>query len=115
MVEAYAQDFKARMSLIAREGDLIDASAAKILCNALKTFDKRHAYQHETVRRIELLGHNAIQGLMDILWSAIVARKDPNDLVSERRTPFGTYVYSRVSENYRRVFEDPRNTMSTRY
>jgi dGTPase len=85
------------------------------LCKTLKSFDKRHAYQHETVRRIELLGHNAIHGLMDVLWTAIIERKDPNDLGSERSTPFGTYLYSRISENYRRVFEDPGNAMPTRY
>jgi dGTPase len=97
------------------EGDLIDKSEATMFCAALKLFDKRHAYQHESVRRIELLGHNAIHGLMDLLWPAITQRMDPLDLSSERSTPFASYVYSRISENYRRVFEDPKNKMPTRY
>ena len=52
---------------------------------------------------------------MDLLWPAIVNRKDPANLGSERTTPFDTYVYSKISENYRRVFEDPSNSMPTRY
>lgn len=86
-----------------------------MLCDALKSFDQRHAYQHESVRAIELLGHNTIQGLMDLFWPAIVNRKDPANLESERSTPFETYVYGRISENYRRVFEDRGNPMPTRY
>lgn len=97
------------------EDDLIARSAAASLCRALKTFDQRHAYQHESVRRIELLGHNAIHGLMGVLWSAITNRKKAEDLSSARNTPFDAYVYSRISENYRRVFESPGNHMPTRY
>jgi dGTPase len=97
------------------EDDLITNSDAASLCEALKNFDLRHAYQHESVRRIELLGHTTLHGLMDLLWSAITNRTTTENLGSRRRTPFDAYVYSRISENYRRVFEDPKNAMPTRY
>jgi hypothetical protein len=97
------------------EGDLIEASDAASFCASLKAFDKRHAYQHESVRKIELLGHNTIHGLMDMFWPAIAERRDPANLGSERTTPFQAYVYSRISENYRRIFEDATNPMPTRY
>lgn len=97
------------------EGDLIAASKAASLSEALKSFDQRHAYQHESVRRIELLGHTTIHGLMELLWSAITNRETPEKLGSRRKTPFDAYLYSRISENYRRVFESPANPMPTRY
>ena len=37
------------------------------------------------------------------------------ELASARQTPFDAYAYSRISENYRRVFENPANAMPTRY
>jgi dGTPase len=114
VTEAFVANQTALMQSIF-EGDLIGTSAASTFCASLKAFDKRHAYHHESVRRIELVGHNAIQGLMDLFWSAITQRKEPANLGSERMTPFQTYVYSRVSENYRRIFEDPANPMPTRY
>ena len=52
---------------------------------------------------------------MDLLWPAITNRTTAENLRSARRTPFDAYVYSRISENYRRVFENPTNQMPTRY
>jgi dGTPase len=118
MVPAVTKAFVSNTDTLLRgrfEGDLIDACDAAALRSALKEFDKRHAYQHESVREIELRGHNAVQQLMDVFWRAITERKDAEDLGSERTSPFGAYVYSRISENYRRVFEDPKNKMPTRY
>ncbi len=118
MIPAVTDAFVVNMNALLRgsfEGDLIASSSAASLCDALKKFDQRHAYQHEAVRRIELLGHKTIHGLMDLLWSAITNRKSVEDLESARKTPFDAYVYSRISENYRRVFASPGNQMPTRY
>lgn len=112
--QAFAGNFKSLMRGTL-DGDLIDNSDGANLRNALKDFGARYVYQHESVRRIELLGHKTIHGLMDLFWSAITNRRDPGDLASPRRTPFDAYVYSRISENYRRVFEDSGNRMPTRY
>lgn len=88
--------------------NLIAASKAKILCGLLKRFDRDHAYQHRRVLEIELAGFNVIHGLMDMLWRGITERErfrilDPSG--SRRHAPFAAYAYSRISENYRRVFE----------
>jgi dGTPase len=118
MVPAVTATFVANLDALMRgrfEDDLIAHSSAASLCEALKKFDQRHAYQHESVRRIELLGHTTIHGLMDLLWSAITNRATTAKLGSARKTPFDAYVYSRISENYRRIFEDPTNAMPTRY
>jgi dGTPase len=52
---------------------------------------------------------------LDFFWVAISERKDPKDVSSDRKTPFASYAYSRISENYRRVFENKNNSMPVRY
>ena len=47
---------------------------------------------------------------MDFLWAAIVDRDDAVKLDSKRRQPFTRFVYGRISENYRRIFENPSET-----
>ena len=39
---------------------------------------------------------------MDMLWLGIKGRATDNN---SWNTPFGRYVYGRISENYRRIFE----------
>lgn len=95
--------------------ELIEYSRSAALRDRLKDFDKKHAYVHRTVLEVELQGFNTITGLMDFLWDAIQNRKDVGDVKSKRSTPFASYAYNRISENYRRVFEDPRNPMPIRY
>lgn len=84
--------------------DLIEASEARELCKLLKGFDRLHAYKHRSVVEVELTGYNVINDLMTYLWEAIKNRRttDSNELVSD--CPYSNYVYSRISENYRRVF-----------
>jgi dGTPase len=52
-----------------------------------------------------LNGYNKINRLLDFLWMGINQREDYFGLDSKRITPFAAYVYSRISKNYRRVFE----------
>lgn len=92
--------------------DLIGIGAGKALCAALKKFDKTRGYRHRTVLELELKGSNHIQGLMDMLWVGIKGRKSGGDAWD---TPFGRYAYGRISENYRRVFEDNANTLPPLY
>lgn len=91
------------------ESDLIDASKSGKFCKLLKKFDREHAYQHKSVLEVELEGYNTIRKLMDFLWKAI----DAHDTGS--KAPFESYGYIRISENYRRVFEDKENKMPGRY
>nr|WP_315384808.1 dNTP triphosphohydrolase [uncultured Sphingomonas sp.] len=95
--------------------ELMEKSDAKNLWKLLKKFAKDHIYSHRQVLEVELSGHQTIHGLMDIFWDAIISREDPEKLSSRRNTPFQSYVYSRISENYRRVAENPNNTMPMRY
>ena len=86
---------------------LMARSKGKKLRALLKNFGLRNAYTHRSVQKIELEGHNAILSLMDMFWAAIRDRATEENVGSERRHPFATFVYGRISENYRRVFEDP--------
>ncbi|CDX27976.1 Deoxyguanosinetriphosphate triphosphohydrolase [Mesorhizobium sp. ORS 3359] len=87
------------------DGELVKVSKAGALCKALKKFDKENAFSHKSVLEIELNGYNIINRLMDFLWIGISERESFNDLGSQRTSPFAAYVYSRISKNYRRIFE----------
>ena len=86
--------------------ELIQVSEASSLCHALKEFDRENAFDHRSVLEIELGGYNTINRLMDFLWTGITERENFRDVKGRRRTPFARYVYSRISKNYRRIFED---------
>ncbi len=94
---------------------LLAVSRSSNLCELLKKFDKEHAYVHRSVLEVELTGYNTIRGLMDFLWEAIGQRKEPENLGSCRLTPFAAYAYNRISENYRRIFENDSNPLPVRY
>jgi len=91
---------------------LLKRSKGELLRKLLKEFAFKNAYTHKEVLRIELQGYNVIRGLMDILWVSIIDRSDPDDVKSKRNNPFTRYVYGRISENYRRVFETPPTDMN---
>lgn len=118
MVKAATSAFEAQRSQI-NEGafdiDLLAASDAAKFRDCLKNFDRQHAYRHKSVLALESTGTKTIWGLMDILWAAITQRSKPEDLGSARSTPFLAYSYERISENYRRIFESPKNSMPLRY
>ncbi|MDU4003119.1 dGTP triphosphohydrolase [Pluralibacter gergoviae] len=82
--------------------DLLSLSSGHGLCKALKQFDSSRGYQHRDVLKLELEGSNYIKNLMDMLWLGIKGRATDNN---SWNTPFGRYVYGRISENYRRLFE----------
>lgn len=132
VVEAFAERLSDLMDEKCQIDDLIGKSDAKALCKALKDFDKTRGYRHRTVLELELKGSNYIQGLMDMLWVGIHGHKTKREQEDEQKskivdsaftsrneflsnTPFGRYVYGRISENYRRIFEDPGNTLPTLY
>jgi dGTPase len=94
--------------------DIISVSKGNELCSALKDFDRRWGYNNKSVLKLELEGFNYIHNLMDMMWEAIHGRLDTeNKKVSH--TPFSKYVYQKISENYRRVFEDENNSMTNTY
>ena len=95
--------------------DLLTASDAEPLCAALKNFDREHAYRHPTVLELESLGFNVIHELMDLLWEAIENNRARFSGAARRAVPFAAYAYQRISENYRRVFENETNPLPLRY
>ena len=112
IVEAFRQHHKELCHTDCDIKDLISVSTGNQLCSALKKFDKTRGYRHRTVLELELKGSNYIQGLMDMLWVGIKGRKTGGESWD---TPFGRYAYGRISENYRRVFEDPDNALPPLY
>lgn len=86
---------------------LLEISHGENLRKALKKFSYTHAYTHRSVLKVELQGYNVIRGLMDLFWAAIVDREKQDDPASDRLHPFSRFVYGRISENYRRIFENP--------
>lgn len=95
--------------------ELLKRSEAARFIEALKQFNLRHAYKHKSVLEVELTGFRVIHDLMDLFWEAITCRENDEHPGSPRLTPFATYAYGRISENYRRVFESPLNPMPVRY
>lgn len=87
------------------DGELIKVSAAGNLCSVLKKFDRENAFSHREVLEVELNGYNTINRLMDYLWIGISQRKEFKELDSKRTSPFAAYVYSRISKNYKRIFD----------
>lgn len=96
-------------------GDLLQASSAAAFIASLRQFNQRHVYRHPSVLKLELRGFEVIHELMDMLWFAITDREAGSPAHAARRSPFAAYAYGRLSENYRRVFESPRNPMPLRY
>lgn len=108
-IDAFGENQK---TLISGEfkGTLLGASRCEKLRSNLKEFSLRHGYRHKTVLEVELSGYNVIHDLLDIFWSAIIDRDLPAETNSKRSQPFPAYVYTRISENYRRIFEDSGST-----
>lgn len=94
------------------KASLLELSRGETLRELLKSFSYKHAYTHPSVLRVELEGYNVIMGLMDLFWAAIVDRRESANPSSERNHPFSRYVYGRISENYRRIFENPIKEIS---
>ncbi|WP_255491243.1 MULTISPECIES: dGTP triphosphohydrolase [unclassified Cronobacter] len=132
VVEAFAQHKNILMQHNCLWTDLISQSSGAQLCKALKEFDRTRGYRHRSVLELELRGSNHIQGVMDMLWVGIHGHKTKAEQKREKirkesdatylarpsydsDTPFGRFAYGRISENYRRLFEDPNNTLPVLY
>ncbi|NIC37046.1 dNTP triphosphohydrolase [Halomonas desiderata] len=86
---------------------ILKSSEAEKLRQLLGDFSKIHAFQHRSVLEIELRGHNTIRSLMDCFWEAIRETDPDHPTKILSAPPFPRYVYTRISENYRRVYTDP--------
>lgn len=111
MVEAATSTFVENVQMLLDgephpEFELIKASDCGPFCKAVKEFDKRFGFQHRDVVRLELEGHNYLHAVMDTLWSAI-----PTD-GKQDLDPYEKFVYTSISENYRRVYEASSRTVT---
>lgn len=100
------------------ERPVLDLTKAKNLRDALQEFSLKHAYTHQSVLSVELTGFNVINGLMDMFWAAITDRSNKDKSDSKRNHPFTRLVYTKISENYRRVFSEEygtKNDLPLRY
>lgn len=94
---------------------LVEKSEAKKVHEGLFEFDKKHAYRHVSVRRNELHGYNVLTEIMDSLWEAITDRVDTSDPKSPRKSVFSQFLYDRISENYKRIYEENSDGLPLRY
>lgn len=119
LIESVANAFIKNLKNLMVDGnvipDLMSLGKGSLLCNALKKFDKKWGYKNKEVLKLELSGYNYICGLMDMLWIGIHGRLNDEGNKFKSNTPFGEYVYGRISENYRRVFESKNNELPVDY
>jgi dGTPase len=102
--EVFVQNVKKMMSGSIPQGfELIANSSSDTLCRVVKAFDRRYAFQHKDVLRLELKGNNYIREMMDMLWQAI-------STYPQTKEPFEKFVFGSISENYRRIFANGRDT-----
>jgi dGTPase len=116
MVESVVTEFSSRVGSLL-EGEplykgIISVSKSDKLCKALKKFDLEYGFKHKSVLELELKGNTYITEVMDMLWIGIHGRLEKRQ---ESNTPFGKYAYSRISESYRRIFEDCSNDLPVGY
>ena len=116
MVPAAVKSFVANKDAIMSgtfNQELMADCDATAIWEGLKDFAQKHVYSHRSVLEVELTGHKTIHELMDMFWRAITERSKDVDLMSSRK-PLAGFVFSRISENYRRVAAAD-NTMPMRY
>ncbi|WP_347901553.1 dGTP triphosphohydrolase [Pseudomonas purpurea] len=116
MVNSVVDEFSSKVDSLISGGSLykglISVSGSAVLCKALKKFDLEYGFKHKSVLELELRGNTYITEVMDMLWVGVYGRLDKTQ---ESDKPFGKYVYSKISENYRRIFEDDKNELPVRY
>ncbi|GAB3555026.1 dNTP triphosphohydrolase [Noviherbaspirillum agri] len=88
-----------------QEQPLLSLSKAEKLRASLKKFSLNHGYTHKSVLALELQGFNTIRGLMDLLWFSINRMAGKSVEEQKQEHPFARYVWTRISENYRRTFD----------
>jgi len=118
MVKAVLTTIQGRFASLADgtfKGDLLASSEASLLRDLLKSFLSQVAFSHRSVLEVELRGAIVIEQLMDRLWRAITDRTNRSNPRSDRTNPLSRYTYGRISENYRRIFEQPGSTLPIRY
>lgn len=87
-------------------GELLDMTTTCTLWKLLKSFSRKHGFNHTDILRLELEGNNLIKSTMDMLWEAIS---------KEDRNTFEKFAFQRISENYRRIYEKSEKKLYNQY
>lgn len=114
VTDAFTDNIDSLIVVGSQPKDLISLCDGHELCAALKNFDFKWGYRNNSVLKLELQGYNYITKLMDMLWIGIHGRLDEKN-PRDSNSFFGEYAYGRISENYRRVFEDTDNNLPNWY
>src|SRR5262249_8253031 len=77
---------------------LYDSDAEGLYTVLKQEIGFKHVYNAKETLRLELLGRNVIQSLMDLFWEAEKSHKTKT---------FPQKIYNLLSQNYRTVFEQP--------
>jgi dGTPase len=113
MIDAARQTFEEHIESFLngeQEKPLLKISKAEKLRATMKNFSFTHGYTHKSVLALELEGFNTIHGLMGMLWFSIDIMAGKSLDEQKKQLPFARYVYSRISENYRRIFDSSEKT-----
>lgn len=97
---------------------LSEKSECHSLIETLKDFASVNSYKHKSVVEQEIIGYKTIHNILDYLDAALSGIKaidtgGKNKL--KKDYPYSVYIYSLISNNYRREFESHNNAMSTEY
>ena len=102
--DAFEKSYKDIFSNSMDTGLLESDTAASLVCGALKSFAREHAFAHPSVLMAEHQGSVAMSKLMDWLWEAITERENIAEPDSRRKGAFNVYVYELISNNYKEHF-----------
>jgi dGTPase len=91
--------------------ELLEAGKSSTLLKACRRVAKQYVYCSPGVIRLEIMGRDVIHRLMTALWEA-VSEAPPRDPQWLRTFP--GKIYTLMSENYRRVFEEDVQADETR-
>ncbi len=94
------------ISCYEHDSSLVEISGGAALANALQEFAREKAFNDASVLALELSGRRAVLDLMNWFWAGITQRESFEEVGSRRTNHFANLAYRRISENYRRVFEN---------
>lgn len=107
MTKSVIKTFEKKLDKIISKGldkSLIQYCKCNDLKEALEEFCQKRIFSNKEIIKLELLGYNTIQWLMSTFWKSLKNIDQGND------TPYDSYVYKKISESYRTVYENAIQT-----
>jgi dGTPase len=85
--------------------ELTKAGKCSQLVKVLKDFDRLHGYEHRPVKELELKGAQSLRAVLGVMSHAILAVEETFPNHKRKLSATDSYLYSRISEGYRRAYE----------